>query len=160
MQVTSSTSVGQPIPLISETGNHPPSHWAFATASLILDTREVSTERASAAADLQACVAALLARYYSDVILREELHLNTFSDHCDTQYDVRDAADQAILAIQYEIGNTPWDELIHNDEWRDSAHLTICNHLASAIHVERLLFAEKHPENQAAQHYKLRFIGQ
>jgi len=156
--VQSSAGTGQPIPLISE-GNHPPAEWALATSRLILNTDALTGDRLVQALQLQARVSVLLATIYEHVIAREIDHLNTFVDHCDSNYDVKDSAEQVVHKIKDIAHGTPWQDLIHSAEWSTSAFTTIANPLSTAIHVERLLFADRHADNKAAVAYKRRFMG-
>lgn len=157
-QIQSSTGLGHPIPLVSE-GNHAPAEWALASTRLILNTDELSGDRLIQALQLQARVSALLAAQYDYVIKREIDHLNTFPDHCDSHYDVKEQAEQAVHKIRDIAEGTPWQDLIRGAEWSASAYKTIADHLSSAIHVERLLFADRHADNKAAVEYKRRFTG-
>lgn len=157
-EVQSSTRIGQPIPLISQ-GNHPPFDWALASSRLILNTDELTGERLNVALALRARVATLLSAIYEHVIAREIDHLKTFVDHCDSPYDVKDLAEDAVFKIRDIAHGTPWQDLIQRAEWSASAYKTIATHLSTAIHVERLLFADRHADNKAAADYKRRFQG-
>lgn len=157
-EVQTSGDVGEPIPLISQ-GNHAPAEWAAATSKLILDTHDLSGDRLISALQLQAHVAVALADKYEQVISREIDHLRTFPDHSDSDYDVADIARHVVTEIRGIAKGTDWQDLIDGAEWAASAWLTIANHLSTAIHVERLLFSDRNPDNTAAVAYKRRFQG-
>lgn len=156
LQVTSSAEVGDPITLVSE-GNHAPQQFADTTTDMILNTGDLSGDRLLAAIDLKRHVSRYLTQIYDRVITREIDDLKAFPDHSDSDYDVGDVAESAVRAIHDFAKGTPWEELINGAEWSASAWLTIESHLATAIHVERLLHADREPTNKAAAAYKARF---
>ena len=139
-------------------GNHPSVVWAQASAVLILNTADLHDDRLQLALQLRNQIAAYLTGVYDHVIEREIDHLHTFLDHSDSDYDVGDIAERSVREIRKLAEDTPWKQLIQGGEWSASAFLTIANHLASAIHVERLLFADLHADNKAAVAYKRRFF--
>src|SRR5690242_4006594 len=99
-EATSSTDVAEPIPLVSAEGNHPPHDWGQATASMILDLRNLSGERLERGKWLQSKAASLLAGLYTYVIAKERENLATFIDHCDSDYDVLAQARKAVTEIR------------------------------------------------------------
>ena len=156
--VDSASEVGRPVTLTSQ-GNHPPADWGLGTAQVIFDVSVLEPPRLLAAIELQRKVGQALAKYYHAVIQREIEHLTTYVDQCDATYDVSDLAKKATAEIQLIAEGSLWQELVHFAEWSSAAYDTIANHLASAAHVERLLFADVNPTNSSAVAYKARFNG-
>lgn len=146
--------------LSSSEGNHAPAKWAMASAQIILDLApDLEPRKQIAGRQLQANAAEVLAHYFDATIRREADNLQSFPDHCDTPIDVEDNAQLAITQIQQLAHNTPWDSLIASEAWADAAFDTVAGHLAAAINVERLLHADRHPDNRAAQDYRKRIHG-
>ena len=157
--VDSSTQVGNPVTLKTTNGNHDPVDWGLGTAQIIFDISALEPPKLLAAIELQRKVSRCLAKYYHAVIQREIERLQTFVDHCDSQYDVSDLAKRATAEIQEIAEGSLWQELVHFHEWSTAAFDTVCNHLATAVHVERLLYADVNPTNSSAVAYKARFNG-
>ena len=145
------------IALATDNGNHPPASWAQATAQTIIDLGNVPAQRQAAGQELQANIAYALTGYYSAVLDREKDHLALYHDHCDSPYDVSKFVKMALIEITDLARDTPWETLILSEPWQQTVYSTIGDHLASAIHVERLLYGDAHPDNSSAMAYRHRF---
>jgi|KBSMisStandDraft_5_1062788.scaffolds.fasta_scaffold00346_8 hypothetical protein len=159
MHVNSTSGLGTAIPLVSEAGNHPPSSWAHATAQIIFDIAHVASDRQRIAHDLQQEIAKVLTRHYAVVIEREQDNLETYPDYCDTRYQIDPHVWYALDEIRHVVLGSPFEFVILSEPWQDAAAATIGDHLTTAVHVERLLYADRHPDNVAAVAYQRHFTS-
>jgi hypothetical protein len=150
-----------PIILNSPGGNHPPEAYASALARTIFQIDpNISVERGVAAQNLLNRIAQVLTPHFNYVLKEEAEKLTTFVDHCDSNYAYLEPLARYILReLQQVAVNTPWEAKLKDAEWALVALNTIASHLASAVHVERLLFGDANPNNPAAVAYKARTTG-
>jgi len=136
------------VPLVSTGGNHSPSDWAQATTSIIFQSDN------PAADVVRQHIIDALEFSYGEIIDMERALLADDPEHCAKPYDISFFADVSACLCQNAARDTPF---VLSDEWKDAAFQTIGNHFVTAVHIERLLFAEQHPENTAAVAYHDRF---
>lgn len=150
-----------PIILASSGGNHPPDAYASALARTVFQIApDLAIDRAVAAQKLLGEFTHALAPCFAEVLARETDMLNTYPDHCDRTYDyLAEPAERMVYALQALACGTPWEAKIIASEWFAAALNTVASHLASAIHVERLLFGDSNPNNQSAAAYRARSTG-
>lgn len=150
-----------PIVLNSPGGNHPPEAYASACAHTIFQIDpSISIERGVAAQSLLFKIIEALTPHFAAVIAQEADKLMTFIDHCDSSYAYLEPIAQDVLwQLQALAVGTPWEAKLINCEWAYAALNTVASHLASAIHVERLLFGDANPTNPSAAAYRVRTTG-
>lgn len=147
------------IAIVSQ-GNHTPDKWALTTAQIIFDLDgSLAGSRLLQARGIQNQIAVILSDYYDDLIDQERGDLEAFFDHCDAPYNVHCAAMTATFDIRALLVGTPWEDKAADPEWVGDVARTIQTHLETAIHVERLLFADLNPTNPSAVAYRARFHG-
>jgi hypothetical protein len=141
--------------------NHKPDDWAIGSAEEIFNTAhgDIAAGRLLAARDMQNKIAMVLAPVYARVMADEAYKLNNNPDHCKLPIDPVDLAKKAIGEIQSAARGCPWDKLLNGAEWTNAAITTLASHLATAMHTERLLHADKNPDNSSAQAYRAKFHG-
>lgn len=149
------------IPLITEGGNHPPSAYADACARTIFSIDpDMVLPRAVLAQELQHQITGALIPHFAHVIAGEAENLANFVDHCDTGLTrVLPIAEVVLQELQALAVGTPWENKLAAAEWATAALNTIASHLATAIHAERLWFADHHPDNVSAVAYRTRSNG-
>ena len=148
------------IALTSEAGNHSPDRWALATAQTIFDIDPaIDAGRLLAAHAIQNQIAIVLSAIYGEIIALEAYDLQAFFDHCDTPYGVDQTAMAAVFQIRDILKTTPWADKAQDPQWVEDAARTIQTHLETALHVERLLYADANPTNPSAVAYRARFHG-
>lgn len=157
MDVSSTVDIGTLVPLTTSGGNHTPEQWAAGTTSIIFDTSKVSAERMDEADKVFHLIVQSLTQTYKYVLVREQIHLDSFADHCDLPCDMSDEVDAALANIAIIGHGSSWADLLSGAEWQDAARATIGDHLCTAVHVERMMFADQHPDNSAAMAYKTQF---
>lgn len=135
------------IPLVSNEGNHSPWAWADATSQIIFQTND------PVANDLKLQIMDILASCYRDVI---DLERHLIDEQINGPYLIHPWPIVAVQKIVEVAHGTQWEPYL-NQEWKDAAKQTIGEHLTTAVHVERLLFADRYPDHPDAQAYKARF---
>ena len=135
------------VPLINPT----PATWAAATTSIIFQNGPPESK------DVEAAIQATLESSYRLLIGMEQELLRQDPEQCQQPYGLEALASEAVRACQTVAADSPYSNRLLSDEWSDAAYRTIGDHMATAVHVERLLFADQHPDNQAAMAYKARF---
>jgi hypothetical protein len=108
---------------------------------------------------MQNKIAMVLSPVYAKVMDDEAHKLQARPDHCDVPLDPTDLARKVIADIQNLARGCPWDKLLNDAEWSNAATSTVASHLATAMHTERLLHADKNPDNSSAQAYRAKFHG-
>lgn len=141
--------------------NHKPDEWAMGTAEEIFNTSSgpIAAGRLLQARDMQNKIAMVLSPVYAKVMAEEAHKLKTRDDHCDAALDPTDLARKVIADIQNTARGCPWDKLLNGAEWSNAATSTVASHLATAMHTERLLHADRNPDNSTAQTYRAKFHG-
>jgi hypothetical protein len=150
--------------LVSEggNGNHSVEQWAHVTTDAIMQLDpQIEADRKQQAEALINGVERVFAAYYRTVMGKEAEALAMFHDRCDTslQIAVEGLAEDSLKVIQEIALGTPWEDTLREPQWVDAAYATICSYMATAAHIERLLYADKHPKNAAAAAYKLQYQG-
>lgn len=82
---------------------------------------------------LQTEIAEILIGYHESIITTERKNLKTKTQE-DFAYGNALAAVQVIALAAEE---TPWNEHLNSDPWKQAAHHTIENHMRSMQHIER-----------------------
>lgn len=152
------SSIGQPTILISNGKQHSLEDWATATADEIFNTCELNGEKLITALMVKAKIRAVLIRFFDEAIQSEKLDLEFWENHCATDINPVWNAIDAMNEIQI-IQSHEWYSVLKSVDWSEAALFTIGTHFASAMHVERLNFCDEHPDNKAAQAYKLKYQG-
>lgn len=150
-----------PIVLISQdSNNHAADEWSLATAQLIFDPDpSLTSGRLLMARNAQTQIASIMSPHYAAVISTEAANLKADANHVLSELDASSWV--ARIMDQFKAMEPhPWTDLLNSVQWIEAASQTILNHLHSAMHVERLLFADRNPENGVAQSYKSKFQGQ
>lgn len=140
-------------------GNHPSSAWALKTAAQIFDVRETPPDRQLAAHMVQNKIAEVLESHFESAMAKEADNLGHSADHCDTPLEVQNIAASAIQNVVEAASGSLWDAMLQNPQWVQAAILAVGHMLASAMHIERLLYADNHPTNAVATAYKFRHVG-
>lgn len=102
-----------------------------------------------------------LTAHFATIIEAETNGLAWHEDRPIQPYDAKlitELADNAIADAHRLAHGTEWESHVTGAEWTDAARDIIGNHLATAIHVLRLCFADRSPDNPTAQAYKARFF--
>lgn len=134
--------------LASSGGNHSASDWAHATTSIIFQSENPSAN------EVRQHIIDALEFSYSEIISMERALLTDDPEHCAKPYDIGFFADVSASLCQNAAKDTSF---VLSDEWKDAAFQTIGDHFATAVHIERLLYADQHPENPTAVAYRARF---
>lgn len=154
----SETSIGQPTVLISEGKQHSLDIWAKASADEIFNTQDLTGEKLVTALMVKAQIQAILKYHFDDAIEREKRDLFMWRKHCNTDLNPVKFSTAAMMDIQ-TIQSPEWGDVLKSLEWSEAALHALGTHMVSAMHIERLNFADEYPENEAAQAYKLKNQG-
>jgi hypothetical protein len=150
---TSEAAVGKPTIMITDDDRqHSLFDWAEATAKKIWDITDIIDERMTFAKCLQDMIIHKLETFFDMVISYERKDLQT-PNHCDEPLNPMDIAKQALDDV-IDMKTKYWDVKIKDKDWQDAALFTIGSHMATAMHIERLFYADSYPNDVSAQKYK------
>lgn len=134
-------------------GNHPAFDWAKNTADEIFNP-VVDEANANDVVSVRSMITSVLEPVFDYAIQRERLTLKNVEDHCSKQIDAHLDAELALKNI-YKLPEHIWTNKLTNSDWYHAALCYIGTMIATAKHIERLLFADANPNNTSAQNYKL-----
>ena len=146
--------------LVTNGGAHPPEKWAMTTAESVFDIGTgVAGDRLIQAQKFQLTIAEILMPHHEKVQATERSKLTADPNCLMAPPDGVDFADDVIKDIVTAAKNTPWQAHFANPAVQAAARDVIIDHFHTSQHAERLWFADRHPESEAAQAFKATFAG-
>ena len=154
----SATQVGDIKYMLTNGRNHNLFDWSVMTAKEIFNISELSSEKRDEARRIQGKIAMVLFEVFAEALKDEKRYLRSYEDQCLRSYDIEMHVLNALAEID-KIEKHSWSDVVSSKEWFHAAMQTIGNMMATLVHIERLWFADDHPENVSAQQYKMKFHG-
>jgi hypothetical protein len=128
------------------------------TAEQIFDIGSgVAGDRLIQAQKFQLTIAEILMPHHEKVQAAERSKLSDDPSHFGRPFDGEAYADDVIKDVVAAAKNTPWASHFADPEVQAAARYVIVNHFQTSQSAERLWFADRHPENEAAQAFKATF---
>lgn len=155
----SSSSVGQMGVIISQSGNHSPRKWAEHCADRIVHIRPtLDTARNHLAQRTKEAIVEALVNHHELMQLQVQNQLKVYPDQQFVGERLFDPNPYHIFAIRHVLSiveGTPWESQFK--ESADNIQHVIGQSLVDLAHLERLVYADNHPEYQPGQNYKVRY---
>jgi hypothetical protein len=145
--------------LITNGGTHPPEKWALTTAEMIFPVADSALvgDHLIAAQRFQLDLAEALVPHHAAVASMEKDKLASVDDHSATSYELAEHPADVVKHVSQLAKGTPWEAHFADPEVLKAVLDVVQDHFASSLHVERLFYADNHPDNAAAQAYAKSF---
>ena len=141
--------------LITNGGSHTADNWAIATAEMIvqIDPGMVG-DRLLAAEKLKLTIAEALSPHHAKVQADERSKLDANSAYIMEPHEVEEYLDGVVKDVVNATKGSPWGAHYTDPTVQLAMRDILASHLRTSQHVERLWFADNHPEHEAVQSYK------
>ena len=144
--------------LVTNGGAHPPEKWAMTTAEQLFDIGTgVAGDRLIQAQKFQLTIAEILMPHHEKVQTAERSKLAADASYLDAPFDGDNYADDVVKDVVNAAKNTPWQAHFSDSGVQAAARHVIVDHFHTSQHAERLWFADRHPDSEAAQIFKAKF---
>ena len=140
--------------LITNGGPHPPEKWAMTTAERIFDIGStVAGDRLIQAQKFQLAIAEVLLPHHNKVQIAERTKLDGNVKNLLVPYDVTGFLDGIMKDITTVAKGTPWQDHFAKPAVMAAMREIVGGDIATSEHVERLWYADHHPDSAEAKSY-------
>lgn len=150
--VEAATGLGTIKVMQSTSGNHSAMDWATTTAEdifnpIVDEVNEIDVK------NVRTMITNALEPIFGHAMVNEKVNLSEDDSHCAKQIEAQYWAKLALVEI-YKLPEHIWTTKVTKSDWYHAAMVHIGTMIATAKHIERLLFADVNLNNVAAQNYK------